>query len=52
MIPGPRLNYLQEGKKCYKDYYEIELPDCLMVRILGFHYHGPGSIPGRVIQIP
>ena len=23
-----------------------------MVKILGFHYHGPGSVPGRGTEIP
>ena len=29
-----------------------EFPSSLMVRILGFHCWGPGSIPGQGIEIP
>ena len=28
-----------------------ELPDSLMVRIWGFHCHGPSSIPGQRTEI-
>ena len=29
-----------------------DFPGGLMVRILGFHYHGPGSIPGQGTETP
>ena len=29
-----------------------EFPGGLVVRILGFHCHGPGSIPGQGTEIP
>ena len=32
--------------------YLWEFPGGLMVRILGFHCHGPGSIPGWETEIP
>ena len=34
------------------DSYCQEFPGGLVVRILGFHYRGLGSIPGRGTEIP
>ena len=40
MTERPHFHFLQE------------FPGGLVVRILGFHYHGPDSIPGWGIEIP
>ena len=45
---GPRIGMSRSGLKAI----EAEVPDGQLVRNLGFHCHGPGSIPGRGIGIP
>ena len=42
----------QVGSAALKDRINWEFPGGLVVRILGFHCHGPGSIPGQGTEIP
>ena len=41
-----------DGDGLFKMTYSREFPGGLVVRILGFHCRGPGSIPGWGTEIP
>ena len=46
------LNWKSGESSCREQITTLEFPGGLQVRILGFHCHSPGSIPGQGTEIP
>ena len=44
--------HMKEKKEKKRKKKAPEFPGGLVVKILGFHYHGPGSIPGQGTENP